>query len=146
MLFLVWGGDTHRPTRDIDLLGYGSNDIATLVAEFNTICAVESDDGLVFNFDSFKGTEIKEDALYQGVRLTGGAELDGAKVTFQIDIGFGDAVTPEAEIAKLPSFLDLPEAELKVYPGPYSSCRPPTVLGHHRHLYLLWPLFCRKWW
>ncbi len=29
---------------------------------------------------------------------------------------------------------------------PYSSCRPPTVLGHHRHLYLLWPLFCRKWW
>ncbi len=110
------GGDAHRPTRDIDLLGYGSNDIATLVADFKTICAVAANDGLVFEFDSFKGKEIKEDALYRGVRLTGSAELDKAKVTFQIDVGFGDVVTPVAEVARLPSFLDLPEAELRVYP------------------------------
>ncbi len=52
----------------------------------------------------------------RGVRITGNASLDSANITFQVDIGFGDAVTPEAEFATLPSYLDLPEAELKVYP------------------------------
>ncbi len=66
MLFWVWGGDSHRPTRDIDLLGFGENDIDTLVTDFQTICSVEADDGLVFDLDSIKGIEIKEDALYQG--------------------------------------------------------------------------------
>lgn len=116
MLFWVWGGNSHRPTRDIDLLGFGENDIDTLVADFQAICKMEVDDGLVFDLSSIKGIEIKEDALYQGVRITGKASLENANITFQVDIGFGDAVTPEAELATLPSYLDLPEAELKVYP------------------------------
>lgn len=116
MLFWVWGGHTHRPTRDIDLLGFGHNDIATLVSNFQAICSMAVDDGLVFDLNAIKGIEIKEDALYQGTRITGTARLDNANITFQIDIGFGDAVTPKAKLATLPSFLDLPEAELKVYP------------------------------
>jgi predicted nucleotidyltransferase component of viral defense system len=116
MLFWVWGGDAHRPTRDIDLLGYGDGDIETLVADFRDICSVVAEDGLEFDLASIRGIEIKEDALYQGVRITGQASLDSARITFQVDIGFGDAVSPGAKVATVPSFLDLPEPELNVYP------------------------------
>lgn len=116
MLFWIWDGDAHRPTRDIDLLGFGENDVDTLIAQFGEICSVEPEDGLEFDLPSIRGIEIKEDALYQGVRITGKATLDSANVTFQVDIGFGDAVSPKAEMATLPSFLDLPEPELNVYP------------------------------
>ncbi len=116
MLFWVWGEDSHRPTRDIDLLGYGSNDIEALVNDFRQICQLECEDGLIFDLDSINGEEIKEDAKYQGVRVKGSAALSGAKITFQIDIGFGDAVTPGPETASMKSFLDLPTPELKVYP------------------------------
>ena len=39
-----------------------------------------------------------------------------ARIPFQIDIGYGDAVSPEPEEAQLPSFLDFPSAKLRVYP------------------------------
>lgn len=116
MLFWVWGKDIHRPTRDIDLLGNGPADVDLLVEDFRAICLIESDDGLVFDPDSLRGEEIKEGAKYQGVRIKGAAALAGAKIIFQIDIGFGDAVTPGPEEALMTSFLDLPDPALKVYP------------------------------
>jgi len=30
MLFLIWTGDLHRPTKDIDLLSFGKNDVDVL--------------------------------------------------------------------------------------------------------------------
>ena len=66
MLFSVWTGDLHRPTKDIDLLGFGSNDIDVLVNDFKIICATEADDGLIFDIESIQGVRIKEDSLYQG--------------------------------------------------------------------------------
>lgn len=116
MLFLVWTGDLHRPTKDIDLLGFGQNDVDVLVANFKLICGLETEDGLVFDTESINGIQIKEDALCQGVRVTGFAYLEKAKISFQVDIGFGDAVTPEAELATIPSFLDFPEPEIRAYP------------------------------
>jgi predicted nucleotidyltransferase component of viral defense system len=117
MLFLIWTGDLHRPTKDIDLLGFGKNDVDELEKDFKAICAVEVDDGLAFDIDSINGTQIKEDALYQGVRVVGHALLDNAKITFQVDVGFGDAVTPKSEVAVVPSFLDLPEPTVRIYPA-----------------------------
>jgi len=117
MLFLIWTGDLHRPTKDIDLLGFGKNDVDVLENDFKVICAVEADDGLVFDINSISGAQIKEDALYQGVRIVGYALLDKAKITFQVDVGFGDAVTPKAEIASAPSFLDLPDPTVRIYPA-----------------------------
>jgi predicted nucleotidyltransferase component of viral defense system len=117
MLFLIWTGDLHRPTKDIDLLGFGKNDVDVLEKDFKAICAVEADDGLAFDIDSISGAQIKEDALYQGVRVVGHALLDNAKITFQVDIGFGDAVTPKYEVAVVPSFLDLPEPTVRIYPA-----------------------------
>ncbi|MCK5665499.1 MAG: nucleotidyl transferase AbiEii/AbiGii toxin family protein [Thiotrichaceae bacterium] len=73
-------------------------------------------DGLLFDSKSVSGIEIKEAAEYPGVRLTGFAFLAKARVPFQIDIGYGDAVSPIAERVKVPSFLDLPAPQLRVYP------------------------------
>ena len=116
MLFWVWNQDIHRPTRDIDLLGFGDNDKQHLTDVFLDIVGLAETDGLVFDRQSIQVYDIKEDAKYQGVRITGHARLDQARIPFQIDIGFCDAVTPNSEIIELPSFLDLPKANLGAYP------------------------------
>jgi len=116
LLFWIWNEDFHRPTRDIDLLSFGDNDVPHLVNVFRQVVNVDNDDGLVFDVDSVNGIEIKEDADYPGVRVTGFVSLAKARIPFQIDIGYGDAVSPEPEEAQLPSFLDFPSAQLRVYP------------------------------
>jgi len=78
MLFLVRTGDLHRPTKDIDLLGYGGKDVDLLVAEFKLICSLAVDDDLVFDSDSVQGSQIKVNSIYQGVRITGFVSLDTA--------------------------------------------------------------------
>jgi len=116
LLFWIWNENFHRPTRDIDLLSFGDNDVPHLVDVFRQIVSADNDDGLVFDVDSVTGIEIKEDADYPGVRLTGFVSLTKARIPFQIDIGYGDAVSPEPEEAQLPSFLDFPSPKLRVYP------------------------------
>lgn len=117
-LFVLWNNALHRPTRDVDLLGYGDNSEEQLLAIFQKIAsmAVEPADGLVFNLEGFSAEQIKKDGDYQGVRINGQAMLDSAIIPLQIDIGFGDAVTPEAQVATLPCLLDLPAPTLRVYP------------------------------
>ncbi len=70
----------------------------------------------MFDIEAVIGVEIKEGADYPGVRLTGFALLAKARIPFQVDIGYGDTVVPDAEEAVLPSFLDLPSPQLRVYP------------------------------
>lgn len=115
-LFAVWTGEPHRPTKDMDLLGFGNFDIPTLENIFREICGIDGGDGLEFRADSIKGAEIRADKIYQGIRITLQAFLDGAKIPLQIDIGFGDAVTPAAEMETLETILDLPRPRLKIYP------------------------------
>ena len=117
-LFVVWHDSLHRPTRDVDLLGYGSNDVDEILLVFKTVAdlTVDKSDGLVFETALFKATEIKKEGDYQGVRISGKAKLGQAIIPLQIDIGFGDVVTPNAEYAELPGFLDFPVPKLKVYP------------------------------
>lgn len=115
-LFAVWMGEPHRPTQDMDLLAYGETDIPTLENIFREICALEGEDGLEFSEESIKGAEIRADKIYQGVRIKLLAFLDGARIPLQVDIGFGDAVTPEAETETIETILDLPKPKLKIYP------------------------------
>src|ERR1700689_1436460 len=50
MLFATWVADPFRPTRDLDLLGYGNNDVAAIAHTFRAICAEPvADDGVVFD-------------------------------------------------------------------------------------------------
>ena len=64
LLFWVWNQNFHRPTKDMDLLGFGSDDIAVLKEKFSNIIQIQSDDGLVFDRDKLQSSPIKEDAKY----------------------------------------------------------------------------------
>jgi len=115
-LFTLWFDAPHRPTRDVDLLGFGSSEIADVEKIFREICEREVEDGLIFKAESVRGAEIKEGQEYQGVRVTFQAFLGTAQIKLQVDVGFGYAVTPEAEIIVFPTVLDFPAPELKAYP------------------------------
>lgn len=117
LLFSLWYDQPHRPTRDVDLLGFGPDNIDTAVAAFRDICSTAVEDGIVFDPASVKGSVIRKDAGYGGVRIDLQAKLEGARIVLQVDIGFGDAVTPAPESVRYPVLLDdLPAPLLRSYP------------------------------
>ena len=117
LLFALWYDQPHRPTRDVDLLGYGPDDVETAVATFREISQIAVDDGIVFDPASVAGSVIRKEAGYGGVRVDLRATLDGARIALQVDIGFGDVVTPAPEPIHYPVLLDdLPAPRLRAYP------------------------------
>ena len=117
LLFSLWYDLPHRPTRDADLLGFGPDDIDSAVATFREICQIAVEDGIAFDPASVKGSVIRKEAGYGGVRIDLQAKLDGARIALQVDIGFGDAVTPAPEAISYPVLLDdLPAPQLRAYP------------------------------
>ena len=117
LLFALWYDQPHRPTRDADLLGFGPDDVESAVAVFREIGSIEVDDGLVFDVTSVKGSVIRKEAGYSGVRVDLLAALDGARIALQVDIGFGDAVTPAPKLVDYPVLLTgLPAPQLRAYP------------------------------
>lgn len=117
MLFLVWSGETYRPTRDVDLLGFGSSDAGELGRVFREICLTEVEpDGLLFKAETVKAEDIREQATYPGIRITAQATLGNARISIQVDIGFGDVVTPGPEEVEFPVLLDFPAPRLRSYP------------------------------
>ncbi len=116
LLFSVWGQEDHRPTRDADFLGSEPSDLAQLESVFREVCEVRFDDGIVFDPDSVAAASIAEDKVYAGARITFRAALAGARIPVQIDVGFGDAVTPGPEIIQYPAMLEFPAPSLRAYP------------------------------
>ena len=117
LLFTLWYDVAHRPTRDADLLGFGPDDVETAVKTFHQICLTPAEDGVVFDPDSVKGAVIRKEAGYGGVRIDIQAKLDGARIALQVDIGFGDAVTPAPQTISYPVLLeDFPAPQLRAYP------------------------------
>ncbi|MCB9737701.1 MAG: nucleotidyl transferase AbiEii/AbiGii toxin family protein [Deltaproteobacteria bacterium] len=115
-LFAIWSDQPHRATRDLDLLGFGANDVPTLVEVFRQVCRQEvQPDGLVFDADSVKGGLIREDRIYEGVRVTLTATLARARIAVQVDVGFGDSVFPAAVSIEVPVLLDFPAPVLNAY-------------------------------
>jgi hypothetical protein len=116
MLFHLWTAAPHRPTRDVDLLGRGTPDLALLEEVFRAVCALAvEEDGLDFAPDSVVAERFKDDAEYEGVRVMLDARLGSARIRLQIDVGFGDAVVPPPEPAEFPVLLDQPAPRLRVY-------------------------------
>jgi predicted nucleotidyltransferase component of viral defense system len=115
-LFTLWTGQTHRPTKDLDLLGQGSSAIGEVEHTIQAIFEIQAEDGLVFDSTSVEGTKIKEDDEYDGVRIKVLADLAGARIPMQIDIGFGDAVYPEPELASFPVLLPMEAPVIRAYP------------------------------
>jgi len=117
LLFALWYDQPHRPTRDADLLGFGPDDVESAVAAFREICSVQVEDGLAFDAASVKASVIRKEAGYGGVRVDLHATLDGARIVLQVDIGFGDAVTPAPEPVSYPVLLQgLPVPQLRAHP------------------------------
>lgn len=117
LLFMLWYDVPQRPTRDADLLGFGPDDIESVAVAFRDVCTIEVDDGIVFDAESVRATEIRKEAGYGGVRVEFRATLDGARIWLQVDIGFGDVVTPAPEAITYPVLLDdLPAPSLNAYP------------------------------
>lgn len=117
MLFGLWTGQPHRSTIDLDLLGDANDTVAQYEAVIREVCAIEiEDDGLQFLPETVRGEEIREEQRYHGVRIHAVAMLGTARIPIQIDIGFGDAVTPKATVIEYPTLLELPAPVLKAYP------------------------------
>lgn len=115
MLITTWFDDPHRPTRDVDLLGYGDPAPEPMLAVFKEICAIKENDGIQFDVDALRIDLIREQLEYGGLRLRTTARLVGARITVVIDIGFGDAIEPGVEEINLPVLLDLPLPRLRAY-------------------------------
>lgn len=117
LLFTLWYDVPYRITRDADLLGFGPSDLDSLVQTFRDIASIEVPDGIIFDSASVTATEIRKDAGYAGARILISAELDKARCKTQIDIGFGDAVTPAPVDSIYPVLLaDFPAPRLMAYP------------------------------
>lgn len=123
-LFALWTGTAHRPTRDADFLGFGDGSAEALHAIFAELAQLPDmpDDGLVWDVGTLQVAPIRKEAEYGGMRLSWKALLHGAQIRVQIDIGFGDAITPRATTITWPSLLDLPAPTLRAYP-------PETVIA-----------------
>jgi hypothetical protein len=119
LLFDLWFDIPHRPTRDADLLGLGPAELLALETVFRELCAVtvDPDDGIRFQADTVRAEEIRKDANYGGIRLTLVGLLASARCPVQVDVGFGDAVTPAPELVNYPTMLpELPGPRLRAYP------------------------------
>jgi hypothetical protein len=116
LMLTVWQAPVSRPTMDIDLLGLTNNSVDTIVAVTKAICiqAVEPD-GLIFEPESIEGERIVEDADYEGVRVRFRGSLGTARLTMQLDIGFGDVVVPQPVAVEYPTILPLPAPRLRGY-------------------------------
>lgn len=117
LLFDLWFDIPHRPTRDADFLGFGSSEPQHIEAAFKEISALDAGDGVTFQPNSVQINEIRKDANYAGLRVTLLGLIDGARCHIQIDIGFGDVVTPGPEDVEYPVMLPgFAAPKLRVYP------------------------------
>lgn len=117
LLFDLWFDVPFRPTRDMDLLGFGLAEEPHLIAAFTDLCALEVEDGIRFDAHSIRAEEIRKEANYAGIRVTLLGWVDGARCPVQVDVGYGDAVTPGPEAVEYPVMLEeFPGPRLRVYP------------------------------
>jgi hypothetical protein len=127
MMLVVWLGDVVRPTRDVDLLGFGDMTDDAMARQFAEIATVEVEpDGAVFDPSSLTVCRIREEDPYGGRRVVLRGLLGRARLHVQIDIGIGDAVYPEPEWVDYPSLLDVPRPRLRAY-------RPETAIAEKFH-------------
>jgi len=117
LLMLVWLGETLRPTSDADLLGFGDLSDEALATIVKSVCTVTVEpDTVEFDAASVRVEPIREEDAYGGRRVKLQARVGTARLTVQLDIGIGDAVTPAAEWLDYPALLDLPRPRLRAYP------------------------------
>ena len=127
MLFTAWMPDPFRPTQDLDLLGFGDAAVTSVAKTITAVCKTDvPDDGLIFDTNVLKAEPIRTTQDYGGVRVKMMALLGKTRIPVQIDIGFGDAVTPAITDLEFPPLLDAPAPKIRAYPK-------ETVLAEKLH-------------
>ncbi|MCP4885002.1 MAG: nucleotidyl transferase AbiEii/AbiGii toxin family protein [Planctomycetaceae bacterium] len=117
LMLTAWKAPQSRPTKDMDFLARMSNDLGSVTKVIREVCSVaEPSDGLIFDPDSIEAVVIKEDADYEGVRITFLGYLQNARIHMQIDMGFGDVVVPEPSEISYPTILDHNAPRIRAYP------------------------------
>jgi hypothetical protein len=117
LLFVTWLDDPFRPTRDLDLLGHGPDDAETIRNIFQSICSTPvPDGGISFDVEGLAAAAIREDLKYGGIRVPTNAVIDGARIPIQVDISFGDIVTPGPIEIAYSVLLDYPAPHLRACP------------------------------
>lgn len=116
LMLMVWEVRAFRSTMDIDMLGKMKNSTDAIIAMVRDVCLQEVEpDGIVFDPNSIRGQMITEDADYEGVRINFRGSLDTARISIQLDVGFGDIVIPSPELMAYPTILDLPAPQIRGY-------------------------------
>ncbi len=106
-----------RATKDLDLLGFGASDGERVSACFRECCALQVEyDGLDFDASALTCTPIREELEYGGLRVSFAARLGSARLRIQVDVGFGDAVTPAPQDLLYPTLLHQPQPNVRAYP------------------------------
>lgn len=118
LMFAVWKSSYTRPTKDIDFLAYIANDVDTAAGTVREICEIEDlTDGIEFDPKTVAPVVIKEDADYEGIRVTFLGHLQSARINMQIDRGFGDVVAPDPKSLTYPTILDHSAPQIRGYPA-----------------------------
>lgn len=117
LLLTAWRAPLSRPTMDIDLAGQTNNQLDRIKEIVGAMCEIEVDpDGIEFNRAAIEVSRIKEDADYEGVRVQFHATLAKARIPMQLDIGFGDVITPRPTEIEYPTLLNFPAPVVRAYP------------------------------
>jgi predicted nucleotidyltransferase component of viral defense system len=117
LLLTAWRAPLSRSTMDIDLAGQTNNQLDHIKEVVGTVCELGVDpDGVQFNRGAIEVSRIKEDADYEGVRVQFDATLAKARIPMQLDIGFGDVITPGPTGIEYPTLLNFPAPVLRAYP------------------------------
>lgn len=116
LMLRIWRSPQFRPTMDIDMLGRTNREEAFILRQVRDIIMMDVGmDGLSFDPDSLRTERITNDAEYEGIRVRFLGSLGTARINMQIDIGFGDIVHPDPEMAEMPTMLDFPAPRLLCY-------------------------------
>lgn len=120
LLLSVFNISSFRPTKDIDLLGKNMKaEENELLNIFEEILSPDPDlsevDGITFKSDSMSVTKIREDNVYEGLRISVTGFLGNIKDKITIDIGFGDIITPRPLKIEYPVFLNDNPVHLYAY-------------------------------
>ena len=65
------------------------------------------DDGMTFLADTIRIERIREEEAYEGVRVLLEGRLANARLPLQIDVGFGDVITPAPGEVEIPCLADV---------------------------------------
>lgn len=123
------GGDLLRPTEDIDFNGYAGDGSVDLLEEAlkNILAHPVEDDGVSFHAETMRVAKDREGIL-PGGKVILQATIHTARVDVRVDVGFGNAITPDARPMEIPTLL--PDAA----PRPIVAAYPlETVVAEKLH-------------